>query len=379
MFSAPRPSTSARARGRALCAAFAGALVSTAAFASPGIEGTRNLAMGGSARASSYGANAAQASSATLSFSQGFAIEPSYQFAVHDRTHGLAVNVVDSLLNPRVAIGLGYAFLKGAPYVRYLDDAQVPRKLNLSHFGHEASLFISVAAVKNWLAIGLKPKYQYTSLRYLDDENAARNATPKLSAFGLDASVALNLADWVRLSVVGYNLTGPKKPAYSADRPLDLDGVAMAENPDFDPDDPPFDEAPLDQGNVRRTSDYPRMLAHSLAVFPLRSPNFSLSADGAYDFSSFWEENETVRYTAGGSAEFVAGPVPIRAGSYWDSRGKSRSDDRVYVTGGLGFVLAPKKGGAGVELAAAFSRQVAGPRPETFIGASVGVRLNPDL
>jgi hypothetical protein len=349
------------------------------AQASPGLEGTRNLAMGNSARASAYGPNAAIASSATVSFSQQFAIEPAYQFAIHDRTHGLSINVVDSLLNPRLAIGLGYTFLRGNPRVQYLDAAEDQQELDLEHFGHEAALFISVAAVKNWLAIAVKPKYQYTSLRFLDDEGVARNATDKLNAFGLDASIAINFADWARVSVIGYNLVGAKDPSYTDDDPLTLEGVGMAEDPMIDPDDPPFDGAPLNVSNVRRVSDYPRSLAHGLAVFPLRNPNFSLNFDGTYDFSSYWNQDKFVRYTLGGSAEFVAGPVPIRAGSYFDSRGREKGDNRAFVTAGLGFIHVPRKGGAGVDVGLAFSRQVAGPNPETFIGLSVGVRLHPDL
>lgn len=359
-------------------ALFVSATASEAA-ASPGLEGTRNLSMGNSARASAYGPNAAIASSATLSFSQQFAIEPSYQIAVHDRTHGLGINITDSLLNPRLAIGLGYTFLRGNPRVQYLDAAGDEQSLDLEHFGHEASLFISVAAVKNWLAIALKPKYQYTSLRFLDDEGAARNATEKLNAFGLDASIALNFADWVRVSVIGYNLVGAKDPSYTEDEPLDLEGVGMAEDPMVDPDDPPFEGAPLNVANVRRVSDYPRTLAHGLAIFPLRSPNFSLNFDGTYDFSSYWDQDKHIRYTLGGSAEFVAGPVPIRAGSYFDSRGRGKDDNRVFVSGGLGFIHVPKRGGAGVDVGVGFSRQVAGPNPETFIGVNVGVRLHPDL
>lgn len=367
-------SSSAACAAALLVLAFAGE-----AKASPGLEGTRNLSMGNSARASSYGPNAAIVSSPTVSFSQQFAIEPAYQFAIHDRTHGLAINIVDSLLNPRLAIGLGYTFLKGNPRVQYLDAAGDEQSLDLEHFGHEAALFISVAAVKNWLAIGIKPKYQYTSLRFIDDEGVARNATDKLNAFGLDTSIAINFADWARVTVIGYNLVGAKDPSYTDDDPLNLEGVGMAEDPMVDPDDPPFEGAPLNVSNVRRVSDYPRSLAHGLAVFPLRHPNFSLNFDGTYDFSSYWDENKFIRYTLGGSAEFVAGPVPIRAGSYFDSRGPTNDDNRVYVTGGLGFIHVPNKGGAGVDVGVGFSRQVAGPNPETFIGVNVGVRLHPDL
>jgi hypothetical protein len=356
-----------------------GVLAPRSAQASPGLEGTRNLSMANSARGSSFGTNAALASSATLSFSQQFSIEPIYQYAIHDRTHGLGFYIVDSLINKRLAVGLGYTFLKGAPQVTYLDAAEEETKLDLSHFGHEASLFISISAVRNWLAIGVKPKYQYTSLRFLDDEGKAHAATDKLSAFGLDASIALNLLDFARVSVVGYNLVGRKHPAYTDEESLSLEGVAMAEDPDIDPDDPPFEGAPLDLSNVRRVSDYPRMVAHGVAILPLRSPTFSLNFDGAYDFTSYRDQDKTVRTLLGGSAEFIAGPVPIRAGSYWDSRGKGKTDDRVYVTGGLGFVMSPKKGGGGVDIGAGFSRQVSGPNPETFIGAHLGVRLHPDL
>ena len=58
------------------------------------------------------------------------------------------------------------------------------------------------------------------------------------------------------------------------------------------------------------------------------------------------------------------------------------ADDRGYVSAGLGYFLAPKVGGVGVDIAAGFSQQVAGsPRVQldTVIGANIGIRLHPDL
>jgi hypothetical protein len=335
--------------------------------------------MGNSTRGSSAGSNAMLINPAGLSYAQQFSIDAMYQAALRDRTHGLGVFLSDSLNNSRFALGLGYVFMKGAPRLRYTDPDGLRRNLSLSHFGHEVLGVISVAAVKQWFFLAIKPKYQYTSLRYLDDDGAARNAADKLNAFGLDASVAVNFADWVRLTVIGYNLVGASEPAYTEEDPLSLEGIAMAEDPVIDPDDPPFEGAPLNVSNVRRVADYPRTLAHGLAIFPLMNPNFSLNFDGTYDFSSYRRPDKQVRYTLGGSAEFVAGPVPIRAGSYFDSRGAGKADNRVHVSAGLGFVLNPKQGGAGVEIGAGFSRQVAGPLPETVIGVNVGVRLHPDL
>src|SRR5690606_31233254 len=107
----------------------------------------------------------------------------------------------------RIQLGLGYLFMRGAPQVSFLDEMGETRDLTLSRFGHEAFVAIGVTVVRQWLAVALKPKYQYTSLRYRDDIGIARNAHDRLNAFGLDASITANFAGWAALTVVGTNLT----------------------------------------------------------------------------------------------------------------------------------------------------------------------------
>ncbi len=368
----PRPALAAAALGLGI-----GAFSPAGVLASPGVEGTRNLSMGNGAFASTYGTNAALANPAAMSFSQQFSIEPLYQIEVRSLRNGVGAVVMDSLNNARVSLALGYLFMRGAPKISFLDSSGEEKSLTLSHFGHEAFAAVSVAVVKQWLSVAIKPKYQYVSLRYRDPDGVARNAHDKLNFFGLDMAVGVNFAGWAALHVVANNLVGSHAPAYTCDptkkgctasqRELSLEGI------DADP-------ATIDHGTVSRVSDYPLLLGHGFAVFPLHNPNFSINVDGTYDFTSYRENNKKIRMTFGGSAEFIAGPVPIRAGSYWDSMGPGKADDRVYVTGGLGYIKPAKLGGVGVDVGLGLRQQVAGFGPkETFLGIHVGIRIHPDL
>ena len=177
-------------------------LASPDASASPGADGTRNLSMGNATRGSSTGTDAAIINPAGLSYAQQFEIEPIYQLDLRTGTHGLGVFISDSLNNPRFGLGLGYTFMRGTPKIRYDDIANERQALELVHFGHEVAGILSVTAVRNWLYIGLKPKWQYVSLRYLDDEGQARDYVPKHNAFGLDAAIAVNFLDWAKFAVV---------------------------------------------------------------------------------------------------------------------------------------------------------------------------------
>lgn len=353
-------------------AALASLTIPTLANASPGADGTRNLSMGNATRGSSTGTDAAIINPAGLSYAQQFEIEPLYQFNLQTRTHGIGVFVSDSLNSPRFALGLGYIFTRGTPRIRYDDVVGERQNLELVHFGHEVSGVLSVAAVRNWLFIGLKPKWQYVSLRYLNQDGVANDYNPKLNAFGLDAAIALNFLDWAKFAVVGYNLFGPSAPARGDDTTVaDLEGIETAEEPNYNTE------------NLRRLSDYPRSLGHGLAIFPLRHPNFSLNIDATYDFTSYWtDEDKYTRITVNAGGEFVAGPVPIRLGGWWDSRGRGSLDDRGYVSGGLGFVKPAPLGGAGVDFGVGFAQQVTGAdrgQLDTVISVNIGIRLQPDL
>ncbi len=339
--------------------------VVASAHASPGVEGTRNLAMGSTGRASAYGTAAALANPSNMSFAPVFAIEPLYQLRLKSRTSGVGILVMDSLNNSRVSLGLGYLFMRGKPQVAFSDTMGMDRKLELSHFGHEAFAAISVSIVKQWLAVGVKPKYQYISLRYRDDNGVARNAHGKLNAFGLDVSLTANLAGWAAFSLVGTNLTGNHDPAFTDDRDIKLTDVDHT-------------EGSLRYTSLGELSDYPLGLAYGVAVFPLRKIDFNLNFDGFHDFSSYRFEKYN-RQVFGGSAEFVAGPVPLRFGTIWDSRGKGKKDDRVFVSGGIAYVRPAPVGGVGVDVGFGFQQQVSGPLKDTVIGFNLGLRINPDL
>jgi hypothetical protein len=340
--------------------------MSSVAHASPAVEGTRNLSLGNVARASSYGTNAALLNPSNMGFSGTFAIEPLYQLQIASRTSGVGAVVMDSLNNSRVSLGLGYLFMRGKPEVTFTDlETGEDRKFELSRFGHEAFAAISVMIVKQWVAVGLKPKYQYASLRYRDNTGAARDAHEKLSAFGLDASLTANFAGLAALAVVGTNLTGNSDPAYTDEDDVSLEEVGAT-------------EGTIGYRSLSELAEYPLGVAWGASVFPLRKPDFSINADGYYDLSSFRFE-KAVRQVYGGSAEFIAGPVPIRFGTTWDSRGKGDEDDRVFVSGGVGYIRPAPVGGLGVDVGFGFSQQVTGPRRETVIGLNLGLRIHPDL
>jgi hypothetical protein len=336
-----------------------GLLASRAASASPAVEGTRNLSLGGVSRGSSYGTNAVLANPSNMNFVGTFAIEPLYQLQLKSRTSGVGIIVMDSLNNARVSLG-------GKPMLAYTDaTTSEDREFELSRFGHEALVAIGVQIIKQWLAVGVKPKYQYTSLRYRDNTGAARNAADKHSAFGLDASLTANFAGFAALALVGTNLTGNSEPAFTDERDVRLE------------------EVDVNQDTIRYTSlselsEYPLGFAWGVSIFPLRRTDFSINADGYYDFSSFRFE-KTTRQVYGGSAEFVAGPVPLRFGTTWDSRGKGKKDDRVFVSGGIAYVRPAPVGGVGVDVGFGFSQQVSGPLRDTVIGFNLGLRIHPDL
>lgn len=351
----------------------------TVAEAHPGVEGTRNLSLGSVARSSSFGTNAALINPSNMPFVQSFQVEPIYQVGIQGRRHGLGFVIMDSLNNARVSIGLGYLVMRGSPTVEFTadDPVRVPaegetslqRELELVHVAHETFGAIGISVVKGWLSIGLKPKYQFSSLRYRDAMGVAHDAHERLSAFGLDTSMTLNFKGWAAVSALGNNLVGNHPPAFTADRELDLSGAGAA-------------AGSVDPGTVSPLSDFPLTFEHGLSVFPLHTPDFSLNFDGVYDFTTFKHEKHT-RTVLGGSAEFVLGPVPLRFGTQWDGRGKSSTDDRIYVAGGLGYVRAPKDGGVGVDIGAGVRQQVSGPglggQLETVISVNLGLRIRPNL
>jgi hypothetical protein len=334
--------------------------------ASPAVDGTRNLSLGEASRGSSFGTQAALKNASNMPFSPQFAIEPMYQLGVQSRTHGLGFVIMDSLNNSRFSIGLGYLFMRGTPQVTFFDnELMADRNFRLSRFGHEVLGAVAVSVVKNWLSIGVTPKYQYASLRYRDTEGVARNAHSKLNAFGLDTSVTANFAGFVSLGVVGMNLVGNHSPAFTDERSINLVNL-------------PVEEGSIDHRNLAELSDYPIGLAHGLSVFPLRNPKLSLNFDGTYDWSTYRFENHT-RMTYGGSIEFILGPVPLRFGSYWDGRGRGADDDRIYVAGGIAYSRSAKVGGVGLDAGFGFRQQVTGPLKETILGFNIGILLNPDL
>lgn len=350
------------------------------AEAHPGVEGTRNLSMGSVARASSFGTNAALINPSNMSFTQTFAFEPIYQLGVQDRRHGIGFVLMDSLNNPRLSVGLGYLVMRGSPTVSFTstEPQRVPtdgsevdptQEVELVHIAHETFAAVGITVVKNWVAVGLKPKYQFSSLRYRDSAGAAHNANERLSAFGLDTSATVNFGGWAAAAFVANNVVGNHPPPYDDEREPDLEAAGAQ-------------EGSVDTGTLSELSDFPLTLAHGLAVFPLHHPDFSLNFDGVYDLSTYRFEKHT-RLMYGGSAEFVVGPVPLRFGTMWDGRGKGGEDDRLHIAGGIGYVKPAKLGGVGVDIGVGFRQQVTGPplgdRRETVLSFNLGLRIRPDV
>jgi hypothetical protein len=367
-------------RRLAMIGAAAGFLgLPAAAFAHPGVEGTRNVSLGSVARSSSFGTNAALINPSNMPFVQAFAVEPIYQVGLAGKRHGLGFVVMDSLNNPRLSIGVGYLVLRGSPTVSYTSDdpVRVPadgetslqRDLELVHVAHETFGAIAISVVKGWVSVGLKPKYQFSSLRYRDAMGVAHDAHKRLSTFGLDTSLTINLKGWAAVSAMANNVVGNHPPPFTDARELDLgEAGAVAGS--------------VDSGSVSELSDFPLTFEHGLSVFPLHSPDFSLNFDGVYDFSTYHFEKHT-RLLYGGSAEFVLGPVPLRVGTQWDGRGSGGEDDRFYVAGGLGYVRPPKEGGVGLDVGAGIRQQVSGPglggQLETVLSFNLGLRIRPNL
>ncbi|MCB9568620.1 MAG: hypothetical protein H6710_15620 [Myxococcales bacterium] len=348
----------------AIVAALAALAGPRPALANPGLEGIRNLSVGDATRASAIGVAAYFANPAAMSLGRRLEIQSNYQAAIERNTHGFGVAAVDSMNSSRVALGLGYSSMIGVPRIAFEEaGADAPHELRLAHRANEVGLGISVTVVKGWLSIGIKPKYQSSTLRFYDDDDARRDAQATFHAFGFDAGAVLSILGWVNLAVVGYNLSGPKAPAYTGDRELNLDPYAPV-------------EGSVDHRLLPRISDYPRAFSHGLAVFPLRRLNLSFNLDTTYDFTSFADQG-FVRKTVALGGEYVLGKLALRAGGGWDSRGRGVDDDRGYVAGGLGFLLGAEPGKVGAEATLGFRRQVSGPLPETFVGANLGISFNP--
>ena len=320
--------------------------------------------MGGASRASSRGTGAMLVNPANLGFTRQFEIAPAYQVRLEDNTHGVGFLAMDSLNNQRVALGLGYIATVGGPKVRYTDVNGDAQTLQLVHGGHEVGMPISINAVLGWLAFGIRPKFQFSSLRFRDPEGTRQDALKDHTAFGLDLAMSISFRQYATVSVVGQNLTGPAPPATT----LNLAPLV-------------FNPLSLDRSRVSPVSDYPRTLAHALAVFPTRSPGFSLNFDGLYDFTSYRTTTTDDKFTrmvfAGGVEYTIRNIVPLRLGGSYDSRGRGRADDRGNIAFGLGFTRPPTKGSVGFDLGVGFSRQIAGPNPETMLAVNLGLLLNP--
>jgi hypothetical protein len=174
--------------------------------------------------------------------------------------------------------------------------------------------------------------------------------------------MSISFRQYATVSVVGQNLSGPAPPATT----LNLAPLV-------------FDPRTLDRSRVSPVSDYPRTLAHALAVFPTRSPGFSLNFDGLYDFTSYRvDADKFTRIVLAGGAEYtIRDLVPLRLGGSWDRRGRGNADDRGYIAFGLGFTRPATKGSVGFDLGVGFSRQIVGPNPDTVLAINLGLLLNP--
>lgn len=321
--------------------------------------------MGGASRASASGTAAILVNPANLGFTRQFEIEPAYQANIASNTHGAGLLAMDSLLNERLALGLGYIATIGAPRVSYEDEAGETQQIQLLHTAHEVSLPIAINVALGWLAFGVRPKFQYSALRFTDADDKRHDARAEQTKFGLDLALSFSARRWLTVSVIGQNVTGQMVPATT----LDLAPYS-------------FDLTTLNRSRVSPVSDYARTLAHGLAVFPTRMPNFSINFDGVYDFTSyrmgFKDADKYTRLLFAGGVEYsIRDMVPVRLGGFWDSRGRGKTDDRGYIALGVGYFRPAAKGSVGLNLGLGFSRQITGPSPETLLAVSLGFLLNP--
>ena len=318
--------------------------------------------MGGASRASTSGAEAMLVNPANMSFTRQLEIQPAYQVNIERNTHGIGLLAMDSLLNERVALGLGYISTIGAPKVSYVDGMGAAQKLTMAHGGHEVGLALAVNVVRGWLAFGVRPKFQSSVLRFRDPDGQRQDARKEQLAFGLDLALSFSARRYVTLSVVSQNLVGPATPATD----LNLAPYVIA-------------DGSLSRARVSPISDYPRSVAHGLAVFPTRKPGFSINFDGMYDFTSYRADNKYTRMVFSGGAEYtIRDAVPLRIGGYWDSHGRGTDDDRGYIAFGGGYFASPGKGQVGLNFGLGFSRQITGPSPDTVLALTLGVLLNPN-
>lgn len=363
MFHKTRPRFVLRRRCPAIAAlTFAAVAVRMSpAHASPGLVGTRHLGMGEASRASARGTGAMLVNPANLGFTRQFEIAPVYQARFENNTHGIGILAMDSLNNERIALGLGYLATYGAPKISYVDPMDGEHTLTLAHLGHEVSLPIAVNAVLGWVALGVRPKFQFTALRFRDPDGVKQEARAEQTAFGLDVSATFSFRRWVNVSVIGYNLAGPSPLA------TNLNLAPIVYQPDT-----------LNRARISPVADYARSLSHAIAVFPTRDPGFSFNFDGTYDFTSYWHDKNFTRMVFAGGAEYtVRGAVPIRLGGYWDGRGRGKEDNRGYIAAGLGYYRAPAKGSVGYDLGLGFSRQITGPAPDTRLAVTLALMFNP--
>lgn len=209
--------------------------------------------------------------------------------------------------------------------------------------------------------------YQYASLRYRDTQGHGQQMLEALNMFGLDIGSTVNLGRWVRIAIVGYNLVGSHPGNFSAPQPRQLVGVDQLLG------------TPLRANSLSPVSDHPLSLAHSVAVYPLGRPILSINTDALYDFSSFKNDQERyVRKVMGGGVEFLAGPVPLRAGARWDSMGKGSKDDQAWISAGVAYAKSAAAGQPGFDLGFGFSQQVAGPaKKSTRIALTLSFRMQP--
>ncbi len=94
---------------------------------------------------------------ANMGFTRRCLIDPVYQAQVENNTHGVGIQAMDSLLNPRVAVGLGYMATLGLPNVTFKDDRGGSHQLELFHMAHEVGLPVAVNAAPGWLALVCGP------------------------------------------------------------------------------------------------------------------------------------------------------------------------------------------------------------------------------
>ncbi len=149
---------------------------------------TRTRGLAGAGRSFATASNALFLNPAGLALATQYVIEGVYSVGFDPVTHSVGTNWTDSYMNPWLAAGLGYSYLKG------------PKDGELSKGAHALNGGFAVPVVKGDTRLILGTAVHW--FRELNGMPSGKNR----DLFTADLGMILSFKDMFRLGVVGYNI-----------------------------------------------------------------------------------------------------------------------------------------------------------------------------